>query len=285
MGCSSLETREEPLLPGSTWKNPSFDSSSSEAESSSSEEVPYSSDESSSSSELGSSSDLSSSSNLGSSSSSSSSNVIQSSSSGVSSSSSEQSSNSDLSSSSNLSSSSSECVSIKGSFIDERDSITYNTVKIGDQTWMAENLNYNAESSVCYNDDDDKCEIYGRLYDWETAKSACHDGWYLPSNDEWNELMTLVGGISTAGMHLKATNGWNNNGKNGEDTYGFAALPGGIGNSDGTTFDHIGISGSWWTDSESSPNFIYNWNMIYNSENANLLSSIKDYLRSVRCVK
>jgi len=79
-------------------------------------------------------------------------------------------------------------------FTDPRDGKVYRTVKIGNQVWMAENLNYDAPGSKCYNNNPANAEKYGRLYDWETAKKVCPAGWHLPSNDEWKVLVDFVGG-------------------------------------------------------------------------------------------
>jgi len=139
-------------------------------------------------------------------------------------------------------------VSAQGTFTDSRDGKKYKTIKIGEQTWMAENLNYDAKGSKCYDNKPANCTKYGRLYDGKTATAVCPKGWHLPSKAEWNALDKAVGGEEVAGKKLKAGNGWNNGG-NGTDNYDFSALPGG-GFSDGG-FRDVGDLGAWWNASDN----------------------------------
>ncbi len=164
---------------------------------------------------------------------------------------------------------------------------TYKTIKIGTQTWMAENLNYNADGSKCYEDDESNCQKYGRLYNLATAVNACPKGWHLPSVDEWNVLMASVGGEETAGKYLKAKSGWNDyEGKsgNGEDKFGFAALPGGF-STPGGSFSYVGNGGLWWIDSEDDSDYAPTAGMYYNHENVVYNNDGRNYFFSVRCVK
>jgi uncharacterized protein (TIGR02145 family) len=173
-----------------------------------------------------------------------------------------------------------------GSFTDSRDGQRYRAVKIGKQTWLAENLNYNASDSKCYRNSESNCEKYGRLYDWSTAMKACPSGWHLPSKAEWNALSNSVGGSKTEGKHLKAKSGGNgNNGNgNGQDTYSFAALPGGRGDYDDGFFT-VGDYGYWWSSTEIGSDLAYHRIMIYNYEGALWDDYGKYSLLSVRCVQ
>jgi uncharacterized protein (TIGR02145 family) len=164
----------------------------------------------------------------------------------------------------------------------------YKKVEMPDgKTWMAENLNCNVSGSVCYDNDPANCVKYGRLYKWETAKKACSGGWHLPSDTEWEALVTSVGGSSTAGTKLKADSPlWNNNG-NGTDEFGFSALPGGNNYSDRyyNDFNDVGIEGDWWSATEYNASLAYGRYMSYSSAGVSVTFSGKAFLYSVRCVQ
>jgi uncharacterized protein (TIGR02145 family) len=100
------------------------------------------------------------------------------------------------------------------------------------RTWMAENLNYQTENSWCGGGDGDNegdCTVYGRLYTWDDASTACPDGWHLPTKVEWTALINAVGDEKVAGQQLKAKTGWEAySGITNENAYGFSALPAGI---------------------------------------------------------
>jgi uncharacterized protein (TIGR02145 family) len=158
----------------------------------------------------------------------------------------------------------------------------YKTIKIGEQVWMAENLNKEADSSKCYDGKTINCGKYGRLYNWETARNICPDGWHLPSNDEWKTLIAVVG--SPSGTRLKADSVWNEDYNNGTNAVGFAALPGGRSDS---TFYGLGDYGVWWTSVEDNqPNtYAYTWSINYDNKEASGGSNPKSNLYSVRCVE
>ena len=206
-----------------------------------------------------------------------------------------------------------------GIMTDSRDGQTYKTVKIGDQTWMAENLNFDPgqggsddakyDWSWC-NEEPKNCAVAGRLYTWAAAidsvklatdadnpqdcgygktctipakvQGVCPEGWHLPTSDEWAILFDAVGGQSNAGKVLKSQTGWYHNG-NGMDGVGFSALPAGRvyeGN-----IGVAGISAFFWSSTEDDEDDAYNLFLDYDGGLAYLSFRSKVNAYSVRCLK
>lgn len=158
-----------------------------------------------------------------------------------------------------------------GEFTDARDGQRYKTVKIGDQTWMAENLNYSVNPDVqswCGGGSRETvgdCSKYGRLYTWAAAVDACPEGWRLPSKTEWRNLFNAVGGSSIAGQKLKVDSDLRNryDGILNDDSFGFSALPAGYRDYDGI-FGNTGYYALLWSateygSSDKKAYLMYNW--------------------------
>jgi uncharacterized protein (TIGR02145 family) len=140
------------------------------------------------------------------------------------------------------------------------------------ETWMAENLNYATTNSYCYEDKEENCAKYGRLYTWTAAMEACPTGWHLPSKEEWEDLFEALGGLSTAGAKLKSQTG-------------FSALPAGYRNTNGN-YEFISLNAYFWSSSEYyDGSSAYNVHFYIGNETATLINYIKDFGFSVRCLK
>jgi len=103
----------------------------------------------------------------------------------------------------------------------DQDGNAYHIIQIGDQIWMRENIRTSA-NRLCYDDDPENCEIYGGLYEWESAQNACPAGWHVASEGEYITLYSNYDGQESAGIKLKDNELWN-----GTNESGFSALPGG----------------------------------------------------------
>jgi uncharacterized protein (TIGR02145 family) len=201
----------------------------------------------------------------------------------------------------------------------------YKAVLIGEQTWMAENLNHAASGSKCgeggngsslIDDDTPICDAYGRLYNWATAmgfdascntascasqidaehKGVCPSGWHIPSEADWNALIKFIAPscnishLCHAAGKLKAASGWNKD-ANGTDDYGFAALPGCYGN--GSIFYGAGGCGRWWYATEGAVNHAITLSLYSSADydDSGLLlyiddnDSYKNLFHSIRCVR
>ncbi|PLX13935.1 MAG: hypothetical protein C0598_02540, partial [Marinilabiliales bacterium] len=78
-------------------------------------------------------------------------------------------------------------------YLDKRDDKRYKIKQIGEEYWFLENLNYNNEGSTWYSNVEEYGDIYGRLYNWESAITACPPGWHLPTDEEWQKLEQYAG--------------------------------------------------------------------------------------------
>jgi uncharacterized protein (TIGR02145 family) len=131
----------------------------------------------------------------------------------------------------------------KGTMTDSRDGKIYKTVKIGNQTWMAENLDYSHQNSECYNSNPGNCAIYGRLYGFIGSQESCPLEWHLPTEDDWNILFNYFGGkadtsitgkLKSIGTIEEGTGLWKSPNSTATNESNFSALPGGWKNSNGS---------------------------------------------------
>jgi uncharacterized protein (TIGR02145 family) len=206
-----------------------------------------------------------------------------------------------------------ETFSCGDTFIDSRDGQNYNTVLIGDQCWMAENLNVGEMingtdlmtnngiiEKYCYDNDPANCEIYGGLYQWNEmmeydttagVQGICPDGWHLPTKGEWNILTDFLGGEYIAGGKMKetGTTHWNSPNKDATNEGGFTGLPAGIRSSygifiNGIFFD-LGIYGYFWTSTEHSTLTAWCLRLFYANDLIYPVPAGKNPGLSVRCLK
>lgn len=206
--------------------------------------------------------------------------------------------------------------------LDTRDNQTYNTVQIGLQCWMAENLNIGSTlqfgtedasnngiiEKFCYGNNVSNCTEYGGLYDWnemmqyvttEGTQGICPPGgWYLPTDNEWKTLEGTVDsqyGVGypewdnilfrgfDAGLNLKSSIGWF--GGNETDPFGFNALPAGGFDAAMDNWFGIGEGTGFWTSTPEN-----NFSSYYRGLDGGFSSVIRFNtfnisLLSVRCVK
>ena len=178
------------------------------------------------------------------------------------------------------------------------DGKNYAVVTIGTQIWMAENLNYETSNSWWYNNSSVNGAIYGRLYKWGAALTACPSGWHLPSDDEWKMLEMYLGmsqseaeqtgwrGTDEGGkMKETGTAHWNSPNTGATNSIGFTALPGGL-RQWGGDFDNLGGGGNWWTSSEKQAGATaWTRGLSYSSDKVFQGYDIQAAGYSVRCVR
>jgi len=193
-------------------------------------------------------------------------------------------------------------------FNDIRDGQVYNTILIGEQCWMEENLNIGTMISniddqtnngiiekYCYGSNSDNCDEYGGLYQWNEMmqytttpgmQGICPAGWHLPTDGEWTILTDFLGGNNVAGGKMKemGTTHWNppNTGATNESV--FSGLPGGL-RDNYCFYVNVGDYGYWWSSSESSSADAWKLMLSYDNAEASRFNHYKERGVSVRCLR
>ena len=192
--------------------------------------------------------------------------------------------------------------------VDSRDGQSYSTVQIGNQCWMAENLNIGTRidgnsnqanngtiEKYCYNNSEAHCDVYGGLYQWNEmmgynttpgVQGICPDGWHLPTDAQWTALTTYLGGESVAGAKMKeaGTSHWSSPNTGANNSSGFTALPGGFRDA-GEAFYYLSYYGLFWSSSEYDASNAWYRGLGYIYADVSRSYYYKSSGFSVRCLK
>lgn len=198
--------------------------------------------------------------------------------------------------------------------VSDMDGNLYEIIKIGDQDWLSVNLNVsrflngdpipeartaeewksaseNKQPAWCYYDNDpSNGHVYGKLYNWYAVndpRGLAPEGWRIPVADDWNQLITFLGGDNVAGLVLKSTDLWadyeGQNG-NGNNASGFAGLPGG-GRYDHGGFNFLGNYSGWWTTTQGTSGGVSIWRLTHGIDNVYSYNLPTGFGLSVRCIR
>lgn len=172
---------------------------------------------------------------------------------------------------------------------DHRDGQVYRTVVMGQTRWFAQNLNYETPDSRCHGDLPGHCAVYGRLYRWDEAMTACPPGWHLPSDREWQDLEVAIGmNEADAGLERGRGEKLGDRLKSGGDT-GFDAQYSGYSDPHrGDEFVRLGERAAFWTSTAAGRDDVSElaWHRDISKDRSVIWRSKvnKTYRLSVRCV-
>jgi uncharacterized protein (TIGR02145 family) len=190
------------------------------------------------------------------------------------------------------------------------DNNVYHIVKIGKQTWMVENLktrHYSDGANITNITDPagwdytnitpaycsyrntnnvDTINTYGLLYNWYAVNTGnlCPAGWRIPTDDDWDYLISYLGGEAIAGGKLKesGTKHWSDPNTGADNSSGFMALPGGNRTSGDYT---MGFKGYWWSATENNILLAGSCSILFSYSTAIRETGLKSFGYSVRCIK
>jgi uncharacterized protein (TIGR02145 family) len=190
---------------------------------------------------------------------------------------------------------------------------TYNTVLIGTQCWLRENLNAGVRidgiqeqtdngiiEKYCYDNDINNCTVYGGLYQWHEimqydltpgTQGICPQNWHIPTSNDWQTLAVFLGGLIEAGGKMKTTGTieagtglWKDPNESATNESGFSALPSGGRFLENGMFYSLGQYCAWWSSSESYPGFAWMRYIYYDNHVLDYWGWFMNEGFSVRCV-
>jgi uncharacterized protein (TIGR02145 family) len=188
--------------------------------------------------------------------------------------------------------------------------ILENSARIGNQEWMLRNLDVTRfrngdplflattnpqwqqlvgeEKPVYgnYGNEAENSKQWGHIYNWyavDDPRGLCPAGWRVPADDDWDELINNLGGEEHAGLFLKHTLGWDDNG-NGNNLSGFSALPGGFKGYDGVSYAG-GAMARFWSATEHSTYFAFGRDINADANSVSVSTGYKQDGFSVRCIR
>jgi uncharacterized protein (TIGR02145 family) len=189
---------------------------------------------------------------------------------------------------------------------------SYNTVYIGSQQWMVENLRTKSycdgtvikkvtkekdwhnlkEGAYCvYNEDDkeDYAPDFGLLYNWYAVndeRQLCPKGWHIPTDNEWKILVEYLGGMKIAGGKMKYDKSvhWKKINQGATNESGFKAVPGGYRYANGDC-DLVGTNAYWWSSTPTNEASAWSWGVSYSNKGVTRYNATKKDGMSVRCLK
>ena len=201
--------------------------------------------------------------------------------------------------------------SIDQATVKDIDGNVYKTIRIGDQTWMAENLKTTHYSdgalipivpeqgawsrlktgALCWYENDPLSykDVYGALYNSYAvadSRKLCPPGWHVPTIAEWQELEDYLGGRNEAGDKMKDvdSNLWKTPHPGANNSSGFAAVPAG-GRGRMGSFGEKGRYATWWASTADSADFAWHWGLHPDQAATRSNPGHKASGFSVRCVK
>lgn len=191
--------------------------------------------------------------------------------------------------------------------VSDIDGNSYSTVTIGKQIWLSQNLNVEkyrngdpipqvqdkeewdalTTGAWCYYENQsENGTVYGKIYNWYAVtdpRGLAPEGWHIPSDEEWTQLMNFLGGQEVAGDKMKSTSGWEEGG-NGNNSSGFNAIPGGYRTHDGY-FANTGRNAVYWSATEFNSERVWFRNVIGSIPDVYRHTYDKDFGLYVRCIK